>query len=409
MHNNGGINVIYVVDTNVMLNDGAALTYIENAAIVIPFIVITELDKHKNIPGEVGYHARCAIRYLESLRALGNLVDGIKTPEGNELIVHKLESNFPIADDYILETAKAIQDEVNQLGEAIEVCLLTEDLNLRLKADTYKIKSSSFEFKKNSNVLIHDQLTNRGPINWDQIGHNEFAAMNNGLWRKCSLGPKEVIEANNVFGISAKSIEQRCAFDLLLDVDLPLVCLEGMAGTGKSIVAISAALEMLLQYRLYERLVVVRPIVPVGKDIGFLPGSIDQKLEAWSQATFDIVDELLGNGSKYSLDYLVESGMLEIIPPTYIRGRSLHGSLIIVDEAQNLSKHEVKTLITRVGKKSKIVFTGDTHQVDSPVLSKSENGFTYLMDKFRNQVLCGIMRLQKTERSDLAALAAELL
>jgi PhoH-like ATPase len=221
---------------------------------------------------------------------------------------------------------------------------------------------------------------------------------------------------HGVWGITAKNKQQQFALDLLLNDDIRLVTLVGKAGTGKTLLALAAGLEKSIELRSFQRLVVSRPVFPMGKDIGFLPGDIDEKLRPWMQPIRDNLDFLVGSSGgpgrvkgKKDLQSLFDLGMIEVEPLTYIRGRSMPNQYLIVDEAQNLTPHEIKTIITRAGEGTKVVLTGDPYQIDNPYIDSSSNGLTYVVDRFKEEPIAGHITLVKGERSDLAELAATLL
>lgn len=417
--------ISYVVDTNVFLSDGSFLKKGINAnTIYIPLGVLKELDKHKSTPGEVGLNARKTLRILDEARDLGSLLDGVQMPEGFELKVVKGQDDLQV-DDQVIQIAKAIQSTV-----------LSNDINLRVRADGEGVKADKYR----SNLVVetdddiysglHTAYISSSDIDGiiagipeassglQKLNHNEFVLLksldNDKHTLLCRMGSDGVVRKittyRNVFGLSSRNIEQACALDVLLDDRVPLVTMMGKAGSGKTLLALGAALHMTLEQRSYERILVIRPPIPMGKDIGFLPGTLEEKMSAWSHPILDSLDFLAhAGGKKFDVDSLMHSGQLSIEPPTFIRGRTLANCVVLIDEAQGLSQHEVKSLVTRLGSNSKLIITGDVAQIDSPGLSAVDNGFSHLVDKFKTEPLSAHIKLTKCERSDLAARAAEIL
>lgn len=383
----------YVVDTNVLIGNPGILEQLENLSVILPSTVIWELDNNKD-----KYGARTAIRFIESLRQRGSLYLGVNTDKKTNIKTIMMAHNGLVSlqpDDIILSCAQ-------QNNAAI----VTDDVNVRLKADFLKIPAFPSEtiLPKKQLVYIHNEtsdpdlslVVNNGIVFW------------NGLpFRKRADGSLIKIEEQSIFNVDAKNTEQTCAIELMMDPAIELVSLCGKAGTGKSFIALAAALELTLKKKQFERIVIVKPIVSVGKDIGFLPGSLEEKMQSWSISIMDILENLL-ESKHFGVDCLIEAGTIEIIPPVHLRGQTFNDTIVVVDEAQNLSRHEIKTIVTRMGQNSKIVLTGDTKQIDSQ-MTELDNGFSYLMGKFMGQDIVGTVELIKTERSGLSALAADLL
>lgn len=416
----------FVVDTNVLLSDGHLFKKMGGKEIVVPLIVVEELDKHKTFPGDLGANARAAIRYLENSIQYGDLLSGVETDDGVKIkieTVTRIDGEKP--DDTIIRTAKSLNREVT---------ILSNDAHLRIKAhieglvavkhtkDLFTKEDGSYAGVFTINVspqtinLMYQQGfielpdLNELPINAFVLLKSEENEKQTGVVRVVGNGRAEKISTNkDVFGIRAKNLEQSCAVELLLDTDVPLVTLVGGAGSGKTLLALAAGLELVMAKKQYKKLVIIRPPIPMGRDIGFLPGSLEEKMEAWAGPIMDNLEVLLNTNVKSNFGHLLETGMIEIAPPTFIRGRSLNDACILIDEAQSLTLHEVKTLVTRVGENSKIILTGDIHQIDNPKVSAEDNGLTELVEAFKPYSLAGHVTLNKCERSGLASLAAAIL
>ena len=437
---------IFVLDTNVLLHDPRAIFSFEDNDVVIPIVVIEELDKFKKDVNEIGRNARQVSRILDEYRQKGKLSQGVKLEGGGCLRVelnHQSPERLPSeliatkADNRILATA------LNLKHDNLPVILVTKDTNLRIKADALGMKAEDYE----SDTITLDELysgeveiaVDPGAIEEfysqgelpaaDPKPHpNEFALIKNSanpsqtaLARYSQQKRAFVPIANakhGVWGITSRNKQQQYALDLLLNDDIRLVTLVGRAGTGKTLIALAAGLEKTIENRAFQRLVVSRPVFPLGKDIGFLPGDIEEKLRPWMQPIRDNLDFLMGASApavagrakgKKDLQSLFDLGMIEVEPLTYIRGRSMPNQYLIVDEAQNLTPHEIKTIITRAGEGTKVVLTGDPYQIDNPYIDSSSNGLTYVVERFKEEPIAGHITLVKGERSDLAELAATLL
>ena len=436
---------IFVLDTNVLLHSAAALNSFEENEIVIPMTVLEELDKFKRNQDELGRNARHVIRMLDQLRAKGSLYGGValdNAPDpaqcGSVRVVvsqGKLGENIDMSvpDNRILNVAKMLREE----GKA-KVTFITKDINLRLKADAFGIDVADFEhdrvnydtlFTGNQEDDVPGELVDRFHEEKHleipeglEIQPNEFVLLKDSAnpkhaafgWRRHDRLEKlpEGI-AEKVWNIVPRNREQRMALHLLMDPEIPLVTLVGKAGSGKTLLALAAALaQMNAEPSIYETLLVTRPIIPLGNDIGYLPGDKDQKLDAWMQPIYDNLEFLLHTGKKEQsarrqIDEMKRSRKLELEALTYIRGRTIPRQFVIVDEAQNLTPHEVKTIVSRAGMGSKMILTGDPAQIDNPYLDASSNGLSYLVEHFKSIDLHGHITLKKSERSPLAAAAAE--
>jgi PhoH-like ATPase len=434
----------FVLDTNVLLHDPQALFSFEDNDLVIPMTVIEEIDRFKKELSETGRNARQFSRIMDGLRAKAKLVEGVELETGGHLRVDLYteehlkglppELRTDQGDNRILAVALHVKS-----SSGSPVVFVTKDTNLRIKADVLGLTAEDYETDKVSldelysgtaEVLVarddvdlfysqgfiaieEDFLANQclTLIDAANPSHTALARYNRPLRQAVPLlrAPKE-----GLWGIHARNREQQFAFDMLLNDDIQLVTLVGKAGTGKTLLAIAAGLYKSADDEQYSRLLVSRPIFPLGRDLGYLPGDIEDKLSPWMQPIFDNVELLLGaveEGSKRKRGYkeLVDLGLLEIEPLTYIRGRSIPKQFMIVDEAQNLTPHEIKTIVTRAGEGTKIVLTGDPYQIDNPYIDSASNGLTYVVDKFKGEDIAGHVTLDKGERSCLAELAANLL
>lgn len=435
----------FVLDTNVLLYSAQALEAFEDNRVVIPMAVIEELDKFKKHQDELGRNARHVIRRLDELRGKGSLFSGVPldtgSPKGPGIlqvitgegtIVEGMDMSQP--DNRILRVAFNLSKDKNSA-----TVLISKDINLRIKADGLGIAVQDFQRERvNFDELYSgqteleissselDALYQNGSLELknDPLSANEFAVLkdrNNPkrsalAWKRGSrIEPIPHELSDKVWNIQPRSKEQRMALTLLMDPSIQIVTLVGQAGSGKTLLALAAALETTLQRNLYNCVLVSRPIVPMGNDIGYLPGGKDEKLDVWMQPIYDNLDFLL-RGSKNDdqivrrqIEELKRNHKLEMEVLAYIRGRSIPKQFVIVDEAQNLTPHEVKTIISRAGEGTKMVLTGDPDQIDSPYLDSCSNGLTYTAEKFRNLPIHGHVTLRKSERSQLAAAAAELL
>jgi len=429
----------YVLDTNVLLHDPRALFVFEEHRVVIPMAVIEEIDNQKRRQDEIGRNARSVSRMLDALRAEGPLSSGVALPKGGELRVelnHQEAIDFPKGldphkpDNRILALALNLSKDT-----ASPVILVTKDLNLRIKADVMGIKAEDLQIDR-----VRYQGLYRGfcelyvpgealasfytghPLAWDQEPlpcPHEFCILRNSenpsqsalcRYFNRALHPLRHAEANT-WGVSGRNKEQKFAMELLLDDSLPLVTLVGSAGTGKTLLALAVGLHKVIEERVYDRFLIMRPVVPMGDDLGYLPGTKEEKLRPWMQPIYDNLDFLFRacSDSRHLLDDFLRRGTIEMETLTHIRGRSIPNQFILCDEAQNLSPNMVKTLVTRMGEGSKLVLTGDPEQIDHPYLDADSNGLTYLVEKLKAEKISGHVMLTKGERSGVAELAAKLL
>ncbi|MFH1263818.1 MAG: PhoH family protein [Pseudomonadota bacterium] len=439
---------IYILDTNVLLYDPKALFKFADNEVVIPITVIEEIDNFKKDENETGRNARQISRFLDKLRANGHLAEGVALPDGGTLRVdlgsgkgNRLQQLFTKrqADMTILSIVLDVKEKAN----GAPVIFLTKDTNLRIRADALGITAVDYEPEvMNLDELYKgwrevrwpltklEELSKMGECALDGLSPhpNEMLLVRGEGDDNRSLLAKAVVEHGKVkliresrrpiWGIAARNLEQTFALDLLLNDSIRLVTLMGKAGTGKTLLAIAAGLHKVSDENVYNRLLVSRPVFPMGREIGFLPGDLEEKLAPWMQPIFDNVELLMSassgrdkkkSSSGVSYQELINLGMLAIEPLTYIRGRSIPNQYLIVDEAQNLTPHEMKTIITRVGDHTKMVITGDPYQIDNPYVDSTNNGLTFVVDRFKDERMAGHMTLQKGERSPLAELASNIL
>jgi PhoH-like ATPase len=422
----------FVLDTNIILSDAQCIYKFEDNEVHIPLIAIEELDNHKTGQSDKARNARQFSRDIDALREQGSLAQGVNLPNGGTLFVSTIPKgevplgmDLSINDDLIIYTALV-------LGGII----VSNDLNVRLKADAVGVPAESYK-AGNVNVVtekvdngyiteeftlqqLNDFRTNR-ILPWIGEYPNEYYIMlEEGNPKNSALGrysPKYggivplIDSRSGVFGIHPKNAEQRFAVDALMNDEIHLVSLVGKAGTGKTLLAVACGLEKTLTESKYQRMLISRPIMPMGKDIGFLPGTMEEKLAPWVQPIFDNLDYLFGSkgGENAQWRPLVEKNIIKVEALTYIRGRSITNQYMIIDESQNLTPHEIKTIITRIGEGTKIVLTGDTEQIDSLNLNEFNNGLSYAIDRMKVADITSHVELVKGERSKLADLATKLL
>jgi PhoH-like ATPase len=433
----------FVLDTNVLIHDPRAILQFADNEVVVPIFVIEEIDQFKKEASERGRNAREVARMLDGLRTGGaRLSDGAALPSGGRLRVASAARAVPttlresqIADHLILMVALDVRD----MNKGEPTIFVTMDVNLRIRADSLGLTSMDFEAERIDIDELYSGMTELAVGGADvdtfytqntvglaeaNLKSNQYVLLrdrdnpsHSALGRFDAITKKLVPLKklrDSVWGIRPRNKEQHCALDLLLSDDIKLVTLIGKAGTGKTMLALAAGLQKVVEDQLYSKLLVSRPIFPLGRDVGFLPGDLEQKLNPWMQPIYDNVEFLMGlskterkNGRSYQ--ELIDLGYIEIEPLTYIRGRSIPNQFIIVDEAQNLTPHEVKTIITRVGEATKVVLTGDPYQIDNPYVDATSNGLTTVVEKFKGQDVAGHVTLSKGERSALAELASNVL
>ena len=437
---------IYILDTNVLLHDPKSILQFADNEVIIPMVVIEELDNFKTAADERGKNARLVSRTLDELREKGRLGKGVKLDTGGMLKVEFPKENmlpagfsFNKADNDILNTAYFYfkQQEAKSSNKK-PVIIVSKDTNLRIKAEAINVEAQDYTTDKInydelytgvselavSSAEIDEFYKNKQlSVEEGKYYPNQFVVMKSDDGSKKSAVGRVVQAANLVkalpqqepsaWGIKPLNKEQRFAMELLLDDNIDLVTLVGTAGTGKTLITLATGLHRTFDDETYRRLLVCRPIVPVGRDLGFLPGTMEEKLEAWMGAIHDNLSFLANRknpeDSEEEVRYLMTSGKLEIASVTHIRGRTLPKQYMIVDDAQNLTPHEIKTILSRAGEGTKVVVTGDPYQIDTPYLDTESNGLTYMVERFKGQKRYGHITFTKTERSHLADLASRLL
>lgn len=430
----------FVIDTNVLIHKPDAILSFKNCDVVVPLWVLEELDQLKVEQSDRGRSARHAIRFLNDSNKnySGNLRNGLKLP--NDIVLTVMMTHSEIK-DIDLKAAKADNKiilcayDLQQEGKL--VFFVSKDINARIKALSLGVHAVDYEKHKVSIETLYSGfkeetteedfvklLVDAGEVDCDS---NEVIANEYTEYTTKDSGKTVYISRYNkptnklihipstiepIMGVSPLNVKQRMAFDLLLNPEIECVTLVGKAGTGKTLLALAAGLKMVMEDKCYTRVLVSRPIIPMGKDIGYLPGAKKDKMSHWMQPLYDNLEYIIGSSKSQnlkSIDHLISNKLMEMEALTYIRGRTLPKQFIIIDEAQNLSPHEVKTIVSRAGSGTKVVLTGDPYQIDNPYLDEESNGLTYLVEAFKGQELSGHITLGKSERSKLAELATELL
>ena len=436
----------YVIDTSVFLSDADALFSFANNDIFIPLKVLEEVDGHKKRQDSVGFHARKFIKHLDGLRANGSLNKGVRPTQGKGIIkvcdadysdVLPRSLDLAIADHIILASALKVQKEWTKRKTVV----VSRDINMRVIANSLGLEAEDYEtlqavedadklYDGFEEILVDDQIIEHFYAGEEIVLDEEQAVRlhpNQFLMLQSSANPKKTalcrFNAPHLplkptlqkwpeisWGIKPRNKEQAFAFDLLFDDSVPLVTLIGKAGSGKTLMAIAAAMEQTLGMgkTVYKKIIISRPVQPLGKDIGFLPGTMEEKMLPWLKPIQDNLQMVVGH-DKTMLQSFMEKGQLEVEALTYIRGRSISDAFVIIDEAQNLTAHEVKTIITRIGDNTKIVLTGDVEQIDNIYTNETSNGLAFAVEKFKTYDLSGHITFKRGERSKLATLAAKIL
>tara|TARA_R110000824_G_scaffold87097_3_gene214994 strand:- start:960 stop:2294 length:1335 start_codon:yes stop_codon:yes gene_type:complete len=439
----------YLLDTSVYLTDASSIFQFDNNDIFVPLKVLEEIDKHKKRQDSVGANARRIIRTLDELRTKGDLQKGVRIEKGKGLLrvmsydclsgtIFPPDLDIRIPDHVILATAKAVQQEQPNR----KIVVVSRDINMRVICDSIGMSAEDYITEKAAESsdqlysgfvehLVDDQIIDRfydGDdilIEEDEIKDlwrpNQFVMMvSNANEKKTALArftshhrPLRKIIHDKLpdWNINSRNKEQAFAMDLLMDPDIKIVSLIGRAGSGKTLMAIAAGLQQTIgmrsEHNHYSRLIVSRPVQPLGKDIGFLPGTMQEKMLPWLMPIQDNLKFLMGD--KTSLEMYMEKGKIEIEALTYIRGRSIANAFVIIDEAQNLTKHEIKTIITRIGDGTKIILTGDIEQIDNIYVNETSNGLAHAIESFKQYPIAGHVTFKKGERSELATLASKVL
>lgn len=440
----------YVLDTSIYLTDADAIFKFGNNDIFIPLKVLEEIDNHKKRQDSVGINARKIIRTLDELRTKGSLQKGVRLGKGLGVVkaisyevlkdvIFPADLDLRIPDHMIIATAISVRQESAAIRKTV---IVSRDINMRVISDSVGLISEDYASESavtSTDELyqgfithaVDDQLIDRfyagEPITIaaDEVKGTWFPnqyllLVSNANDKKSAIArfrdhfnPLEKIIHDKIpdWNISSRNKEQAFAIDLLLDPDVKIVTLVGRAGSGKTLCAIAAGLQQTIGLRganAYDRLIVSRPVQPLGKDIGFLPGSMEEKMLPWLTPIQDNLQFLLG-GDKNALQMYMEKGKIEIEALTYIRGRSIANAYMIIDEAQNLTAHEIKTIITRVGEGTKIILTGDIEQIDNVYVNETTNGLAHAIEKFKQHPIAGHVMFKKGERSEVATLAAKVL
>jgi len=435
----------FILDTNIILHDCQSIFNFDDNNVIIPMTVIEELDHFKKEMNELGRNARQFSKIMDSFRAQGSLIEGVKIGNGlisvgfsrrDALNLLPSEMDPKIADNRILAIALFIQKH-----DSNPTILITKDINLRIKADALGLSAESYENDK----VDFETLFSGHTEFIDQLKANQFVTRNDdGAIRRYDKTLDMLVPLRSdleAWGLSPRNNEQKMAMDLLLNDDIKLVTLVGKAGTGKTLLSIAAGLRKVTDEFIYKKMLVSRPVFPMGKDIGFLPGDINEKLAPYMQPIYDNIEYLMSGQLAPKIKVvkptkrstkadnqaqavqeekefgvlgkghmeLVAAGIMDIEALTYIRGRSIPNQYMIIDEAQNLTPHEIKTIVTRAGINTKFVFTGDPAQIDNPYLDASSNGLTYLVEKFKDEPIAGHVTLTQGERSELAEIASNIL
>jgi len=437
----------YILDTSVYLTDADALFKFDNHDIFVPLKVLEEIDKHKKRQDSVGINARKIIRTLDEMRTKGNLQKGVRIDKGKGMlkvvsyevlknVVFPSDLDLRIPDHMIIATAMAVRE-----SETRKTYVVSRDINMRVICDsigliaedytTERVVGSSDELYSGlATHLVDDQIIERFyagdeiTISEDEVAEpwfpNQYILLvSNANEKKTCIArfythfqPLKKITNDKIpdWKISSRNKEQAFAIDLLMDPSVKVVSLVGRAGSGKTLCAIAAGLQQTIGLRenSYDRMIVSRPVQPLGKDIGFLPGTMEEKMLPWLMPIQDNLQFLVG-GNKNTLQMYMEKGKIEIEALTYIRGRSIANAFIVIDEAQNLTAHEIKTIMTRVGEGTKIVLTGDVEQIDNVYVNETSNGLAHAVEKFKDYPIAGHVTFTKGERSEVATLASKVL
>jgi len=450
----------YVLDTNVLLSDPDSIHSFEDNNLLIPILVLEELDKHKTRNDDVGRNARQVSRMLDSMRNESSFHDGVKTRGGGTIkIVSSVDDPHSLLPKELLKSSSLDNMIIGFMltQKDKNLVLVSKDINIRVKCDALGLKCQDYlNMRVSSDIdelyrgvkLIHvkedvvDTFYREGKIQKsdatdEQTYPNQIVILktvdDRGNTVKSAMSRfhddgtlRSLAKIETVFGLRPRNKEQLFSLDLLLDENVKLLSMVGKAGCGKTLLAIAAGLEQLNSIgsqSKYQKLIVSRPVQPVGKDIGYLPGTLEEKMEPWIAPVKDNLDFLLGiNGKKSGrkskdnlmssdpyLELMQQRGLIEIEAISFIRGRSIPNAFIIIDEAQNLSMHELKTIVTRVGEGTKIVLTGDIEQIDNVDVDVYTNGLTYAIEKFKEHSIAAHVTLLKGERSPLATLASKIL
>jgi len=430
-----------ILDTNVYLTEANSLFSFGKGDIAVPTVVLDEIDRHKHRQDTAGVNARSMNRILDSLRSKGSLFMGVPLGRGKgQVFAAQYDPRYmPTGMDINDSDNKIIAIAIRLKMEGRDVAVVSRDLNMRVKCDSFGLECHDYQpnqavksveklFDGSDTVTVPDNLIEDFysgtevilPDQKNTIFPNQYLILKSEKddkktaicrFKDYQTPLKKVYTYKDIWGLSANNKEQKYAMDLLFDKDIQIVSLTGQAGTGKTLIAAACGLEQVLHGTKsqggYDKLIITRPVQPMGRDIGFLPGTLEEKMMPWIAPLRDNLEYLFGD--KTALDMQMEQGIIEIEAMTYIRGRSISNAFMIVDEAQNLTTHELKTIITRVGHGTKLVLTGDIQQIDNSYVDAVSNGLTHAVEKFKSHDIAGHISLKKGERSPLATLAADIL
>lgn len=426
---------IYILDTSVLIHDPQSFKTFKNSTCILPITVLDELDKLKKQFSEAGKNARHAIHLIDEISMLGDISTGILLEDN---IFFKIDTNnYPTkhGDSLYGDTRiVACADAINIVNQNVRVVLVSNDINLRVRARAIGILAEGYNKNKTSsntfegmrdieNIEAGDELISHGkvdPRHYElDIFPNEFVSFvdDNGediaSGRKVAPGCIKLVKKSYPWGVSPRNKEQTFSLDILTDLEVPLITLTGKAGCGKSLMALAAGLDLVVNRRSYDKFIIFRPIQPVGKDIGYLKGDLEEKLEPWFKAIMDNFEILFHNKNgdkwKHDFDMYKRRELIQFDVLVHLRGRSIPNAVILIDEAQNTNPEEIKTIITRAGENTKIIMTGDLDQIDNPELDASHNGLAYAIEKFKHSELSGHITFSHGERSALATEASNIL
>lgn len=428
---------IYVVDTNVILHDPNSIFQFKDNLVIIPIVVLEEIDTFKKGQNENGRNSRQFSRELDKLiSSVENVSEGMPLNNSGFLKIDLDNGEGITADNRIIETAVREKNK----NKSKKVIVISKDINLRIKAQAKGVEAQDYNKDKISSEemysgvyvqecdssvidsLYSDKFLEVSSVDI-KLFPNQYVVFKNIGSKQKGIGrfdakngvivPLKNYGKGDVFGIKHKNLEQSIALDLLLNDDIKLVSLVGKAGTGKTLLAVASGLKKTIEEEKYTKLLISRPIIPMGKDLGYLPGDINEKMSPWMKPIFDNLEFLMGGSSSNSRSDaykdLTENKFVEVEPLTYIRGRSLPKQFMIVDESQNLTIHEMKTIISRAGEGTKIILTGDCHQIDNPYVDSESNGLARIVEAFKGESIAGHITLLKGERSELAEIASNIL
>ena len=429
----------YVLDTSVYLTDSSCIKTFKNNDILIPLKVLDEIDKHKKRQDSVGSQARAVIRKLDELRSRGSLLKGVRIEKGLGLVRVSSYNPFCLPDDLDLEDsdnqiiATALSERESSPASR-KIVVVSRDINMRVKCDALGLLTEDYQaeqvvesseglYSGRKSILVDeqiiDQFYNNEEIYLDKVKYNlnpnQFVMLiSNSNEKKAALAKyidhnqpiKKILSSKSkVWNTIARNKEQQFALDLLMDPNIPVVSLVGKAGSGKTLLALASGLEQTFEKNIYKKIVVTKPVEPVGKDIGFLPGTMEDKMMPWLAPIQDNLQFLMGD-DRATLEMYIDRGQIEVEAMTFIRGRSISNAFIVIDEVQNMTQHEIKTVLTRVGEGTKIVLTGDIDQIDNVYIDATNNGLSYVVERLKDEILTGHITLLKGERSKVATIAA---